>query len=403
MSDFIKQRTIQAAEQGVARAKALIDMGEHDQAAAVCNQVLARDHQAPGPSILGMQIAAACGDFDTAIKQAEQALRTRPRFEDGEFSCGLDLTYADVADQIDDICRMFNALLAQQVGESVETFAVPGLIRFRQGLADHVRGRLGEAREHYLAVLTDPVGAHYLIGPVLNLLAALEQQRGTPENAFRWIDRETYPLELQPLGDVGGTEVESFNDGLFEEVMASPKLTYWEESQSEQWFIAPELNDETAGPYVKQLEQVFLRNAEENLAAFRDTSPVPDHATFGQAPDDYDVEMFSAVLKGPGHVGPHVHSDAFLVGNYYVRVPEEPADAPDGAGCIEYGKHVYHAATGTDYQRRRFNPKAGTMLMWPSYFSHGTIPSTAPGVRMVVGFDLVPKGATGTYGKIERG
>ncbi len=402
MSDFIKQRIIKAAEQGMARAQALLDIGKEDEAIDICNQVMARAPEAAGPNILGMQLAMKSGDWDRAKKHAELALRTRPRFEQDGLSTGLGVSYVDIANSLAAICDSFNALLAETTGVPIDQFQVPSQLRYYQGLSDHIRGRFSTAREHYIAVLADNENAHYLVGQTLNLLAALEYQAGTPENSKKWIDCERYPLELQPLGDVDGSDVAAFNENLFDEIMASPKLQAWSEVQSEAWYIAPLLNDETAGPHVRKLEQEFLTIAEQNLQAFADTSPVPHHATFGKCPEEHDVEMFAAVLKGPGHVGPHVHSDCFLVGNYYVRVPEEPPDAPPDAGAIDYGKHLFTAATGDDYARRRFHPKAGTMLMWPAYFSHGTIPSTAPGVRMVVGFDLVPKGATGTYGKLER-
>jgi len=390
MSDFLKDQISKTIRHGVARAQSLVDAGNVDEALTLCNYILARDFTAAGANIIVMRIAMANGHWDEALAHGESALRTRPAYETGEFATGLDVGYHEVADDHEHICR---TIMAEQTDSPI----LQATMHYHLGVADHARGRLDDARSHYESVLALRADAYYVTGQVLNLLAALEHQSGNPAESLRWLDLDTFPLELEPMGTVGGTVAEAFNEALFDEVMNSPKLAFWQESQSEQWYIAPELNDAAAGPCVTKLETEFRRLADANIEKFCGPSPAAGHPSFANRPAPYDLQMFSAVLKGPGHVGPHVHSEAFLVGNYYVRVPEEPDDAPEGAGCIEYGKHLYSSATGMDYRRRRFDPKAGTMLMWPAYFSHATIPSTAPGTRMVVGFDVVAKGAKGTY------
>src|SRR5690606_10992761 len=105
-------------------------------------------------------------------------------------------------------------------------------------------------------------------------------------------------------------------------------------------------------------------------------------------PDPGEIRLFAGLVRGHGHVGPHVHSDCYLVCNLYVNMPDEPHGALYPRAGIEYGKHQHCSATRMDYPRRRIFPETGTMLMWPSYICHGTMPSRANGIRMVVGADL---------------
>ena len=100
--------------------------------------------------------------------------------------------------------------------------------------------------------------------------------------------------------------------------------------------------------------------------------------------------MFAAGLEGGGHVGPHVHSDAFMTGNYYVKVPKFDDAENSDRGCVVYGKTLYHGAIGFENKRRTIRPVEGMMLAWPSYLSHATIPYETDQARMVVGYDIEP-------------
>jgi hypothetical protein len=133
-----------------------------------------------------------------------------------------------------------------------------------------------------------------------------------------------------------------------------------------------------------------MERAEQVMDQFKVASPVPDHLAFGKRPEKYRVVMFAAGQKGGGHTGPHVHSDAFMTSNYYVKVPKIQNSEDDNRGCIQYGKNIHHAAISFDKTLRTIRPIEGMMLAWPSYSPHSTIPCETNQLRMVVGYDIVP-------------
>jgi len=45
----------------------------------------------------------------------------------------------------------------------------------------------------------------------------------------------------------------------------------------------------------------------------------------------------------------------------------------------------------TDRPRRLVRPSVGKLVLFPSYFWHGTVPFTADRARLTVAFDVVPR------------
>ena len=95
------------------------------------------------------------------------------------------------------------------------------------------------------------------------------------------------------------------------------------------------------------------------------------------------------ITRKAGHVRPHIHSGSWLVGVYYVAVPETPSS--DLGGCLELGPpdHLVTLPDGI-WPRRLIRPVAGLLLLFPGYFPHRTWPNSARDERIVVSLDAVP-------------
>ncbi len=408
MDPFIKQRLAQVIRQSMAQADRAWQGGNIEAAKTLCDQILARDHTAVGPWVLATKQALAVGKWDTALHSALHVLKTRPEFEGSGFDAGLDVTYEEVAGWLDEAAEELLTSLAAGPGDPQQQV----LAWYSSGVARHIQGDLDAARDWYEKVTLAGMPAKYIVGNTINLLHALEHEAGNPDAAKRWLDLETFPIALHAR-DVIGDDYLGFLDGLYDEVISSPKLEAFQDMQSRNWNVADKLNEDEYGSAIARLEDVFSGVLRQHRPIFERQAIHFVQENFEAFPESHRVQLFSAVVKGAGHVGPHVHSDCYLVGNLYVRVPDEQgtdvaaiegaaiegaaiegaASAAPRHAAIHYGKHLLHAATGGGYPTRRIEPEPGTMLLWPAFYSHGTEPSLAEGVRMVVGFDVIPERA----------
>jgi uncharacterized protein (TIGR02466 family) len=97
---------------------------------------------------------------------------------------------------------------------------------------------------------------------------------------------------------------------------------------------------------------------------------------------------WSVLLQKQGFHKNHYHSEGWISGPYYNQIPS--AVNHNGEGWIEFGvpgfnmKHKLEA----DYVVK---PQNGLLVLFPSYFWHGTKPFTSDETRMTISFDVIPK------------
>lgn len=380
MSELNQDEHAAGIRKDYARAVDLYERGEFNAAMRLCNQIVERDTSAPHPFVLGTKRALMTQQWQQAFESALVLLRTRPEFEkQGACVTELGVSYQEIAGWM--------AMAGDGLPRCTDGAQHPGVF-FARAIHAHIRGASDVARAQYRKVLADPGRAGRLFGETINLLHALEHEAGDSVAAKSWLDLAKFPLQFK-LSDFYDGDVREFCDAIFDEVMRSPLLKVTTDPQSRGWVVGDRLNDPGCGPRVKELEDVFARLVDHCQDDFKALMHDFHHPMFGKFPNVHAIKMFCAMLKGAGHVGPHLHNDGFLVGNLYVRV----ADEPDGDGtpnCIEFGKHLFHAATGGGYPTRQITPETGMVLIWPAYYCHNVPQSRATSPRMVVGFDLVP-------------
>jgi tetratricopeptide (TPR) repeat protein len=102
------------------------------------------------------------------------------------------------------------------------------------------------------------------------------------------------------------------------------------------------------------------------------------------------TDSWSSRLYDCGFHTNHVHPHGWISSAYYVSVPDAAADETAKQGWIKFGEP--HIEMGlADPIRRTVKPKPGTLVLFPSYTWHGTVPFRAEAARTTIAFDVVPK------------
>lgn len=112
-------------------------------------------------------------------------------------------------------------------------------------------------------------------------------------------------------------------------------------------------------------------------------------------PPAFALHLWSVQLSAGGNMTPHIHTDGWLSGVYYVDVPEIVNDpAASQAGWIRFGVPLPEHATANAPAARAVKPEPGLMLTFPSYLWHATVPLPAQTrSRLCYSYDLQPRPA----------
>lgn len=99
---------------------------------------------------------------------------------------------------------------------------------------------------------------------------------------------------------------------------------------------------------------------------------------------------WSARLHDCGFHTNHVHPKGWISSCYYVALPDAVADAEGKQGWIKFGEPAFDAGFKEPI-RRAIQPKAGRLVLFPSYMWHGTIPFHSTQSRTTIAFDVIPR------------
>lgn len=104
---------------------------------------------------------------------------------------------------------------------------------------------------------------------------------------------------------------------------------------------------------------------------------------------------WSVRLRSEGHHIGHIHPAGWLSSAAYIALPPEVAGS-QREGALAFG--VPETLLGVDLTPRRVvAPRAGMLVLFPSYFWHGTLPFTSVAPRMTVAFDALPVDKSPTH------
>ena len=120
----------------------------------------------------------------------------------------------------------------------------------------------------------------------------------------------------------------------------------------------------------------------------------PAHPLLRRNTEDYLIAgAWSVKLRKKGFHVSHVHPEGWISSAYYVDVPDEVKDTDKKSGWIHFGKPPFDVV-GQDGKplgyEKIVQPKAGTLVLFPSYLWHGTNALTKDAARMTLPIDVVP-------------
>ena len=76
--------------------------------------------------------------------------------------------------------------------------------------------------------------------------------------------------------------------------------------------------------------------------------------------------------------------------SYYVALPDAVDDAEGKQGWIKFGEPFFDAGFSEPI-RRLVQPRVGTLVLFPSYMWHGTVPFRSDQTRTTIAFDVIPR------------
>ena len=100
---------------------------------------------------------------------------------------------------------------------------------------------------------------------------------------------------------------------------------------------------------------------------------------------------WSVRLHSAGYHANHTHPRGWISSACYIELPDGMSDAHSAEGSLTFGEPgiATRPALGSEYSVR---PEAGMLVLFPSYFWHGTVPFHSSQPRLTVAFDAVPDG-----------
>lgn len=100
---------------------------------------------------------------------------------------------------------------------------------------------------------------------------------------------------------------------------------------------------------------------------------------------------WSVRLRNRGFHMSHVHPRGWISSAFYVELPDVMREGRTEEGVLSFGKPGILTAPSLDAEYS-VRPSPGMLVLFPSYFWHGTIPFQSPQPRLTVAFDVVPEG-----------
>lgn len=142
-------------------------------------------------------------------------------------------------------------------------------------------------------------------------------------------------------------------------------------------------------PLLRELEAQIRIAVRETLSAL---ATDPEHPFWGRRPRGDAVRFsgaWSVRLASAGYHTNHMHPEGWMSSALYVALPDEVRAAQDQSGHIQFGVPLLDKDLALP-PRRVLKPEVGTLVLFPSYMWHGTIPFRSQQPRLTVAFDLLP-------------
>jgi len=116
----------------------------------------------------------------------------------------------------------------------------------------------------------------------------------------------------------------------------------------------------------------------------------PNHPLTRRNTGQYRINgAWSVRLSKQGRHVNHVHPSGWISSSYYVDVPDVVSNSDAYEGWIKFGEPNIE---GLNHEPEKYiQPKAGRLVLFPSYMWHGTVPFSGDQTRLTLPFDVLPR------------
>ena len=135
---------------------------------------------------------------------------------------------------------------------------------------------------------------------------------------------------------------------------------------------------------MKELERILKDTIEEYRTEFSEK----DCDFITRFPKDIQLNGWLVRLVQGGHQTNHIHAEGWLTGTFYLQVPKF-LNQEEGAIEVGLWGHEYPILSENN-PKRRYYPKAGGLVLFPSSLFHATIPFHSDEERISISFDVAP-------------
>lgn len=144
-------------------------------------------------------------------------------------------------------------------------------------------------------------------------------------------------------------------------------------------------------PAIRNLLAVARQQVDDYLAERLDAQ----HPLIAHRPKTAWLQGWALVLSDDGHEETHIHPQGWLTIVYYARVPQGAASSVErGApppGALTFGPWPPSIGKSLpDFPRWHVEPQEGTLLIFPSFIGHETIPTGVGDPRICLALDVFP-------------
>ncbi|HEV7358763.1 MAG TPA: putative 2OG-Fe(II) oxygenase, partial [Steroidobacteraceae bacterium] len=105
---------------------------------------------------------------------------------------------------------------------------------------------------------------------------------------------------------------------------------------------------------------------------------------------------WSVRLHSAGYHTSHVHPRGWISSACYIQLPDSMRAGRTSEGILSFGAPGMVTTPSLDPELS-VRPELGQLVLFPSYFWHGTLPFHSEQPRLTVAFDVVPDSGTRTY------
>ena len=332
--------------------------------------ILARDADHAGAHECAAVVFGKTGDFERALPHARDAVRLDPAHAGYRATL---VRLLDEARRFDEAAEAARAALEAHPDD-------PTLTRLAGTIALE-RDRAAEAEPLFARTLAlDPSDQAAI---AQRALALQSLQRADEARALRGLDRFVRAIRLD-VPD-GYTDAGYFNRALADDIRRHSRLRFEPVGLAAKGGYLTEdlLADRT--PAITGFERSLRAAIDAYVAGLeRDDS----HPFLARIPKAYSLNIWATRVAAQGVIDTHIHEASWLSGAYYVELPAGLGTAGSTAGWIEFGRPHRDLPEPDPDELVCLEPKVGTLLLFPSYVYHRTLPFEGEGERISISFDL---------------